>query len=130
MKANKEYRPPLWITIFLLVGSILVPSALFFMAGPKLTMTSLFLLSFSLMGIVAIVELKVSKVVICEDEVDIIGLFQRKTIPMKDIDHVELSDRQAAIRLKDGQWQRLPSWFSKHKSFFHTIRNRISREMP
>jgi hypothetical protein len=129
MKGDREYRPPLWISIFLLIGSILVPSALFFMAGPKLNLTSLFMVCFLLMGIVAIVEQKVSKVVIREDEVDIIGLFKRKTIFLKDIDHVELSDHQAAMKLKNGQWERLPSWFSNHKSFFHTIKHRISRDI-
>ena len=88
-----------------------------FLAGTEFNLTNTFLAAFSAMGVIALVELKISKVVIRENEIDIIGLFKKKKIPINMIDYVLLEDWEAHIKLKDGGWQHLPKWFSNHKSF-------------
>ncbi len=76
----------------------------------------------------ALVELKISKVVIREDEIAIIGLFKKKKIPISIIDCVKLEDWETHIKLKNGSWQHLPKWFSQHKSFYGTMNHRIKKE--
>ena len=88
-----------------------------FLAGTEFNLTNTFLAAFSAMGVIALVELKISKVVIRENEIDIIGLFKKKKIPINMIDYVLLEDWEAHIKLKDGGWQNVPKWFSNHKSF-------------
>jgi hypothetical protein len=61
---DKEYRPPRWISIFILIATITIPIVLIFLAGSEFNLTNAFLAAFSAMGIIALVELKISKVVI------------------------------------------------------------------
>jgi hypothetical protein len=127
---DEEYRPPRWISIFILVGTIIIPILLILLAESEFNLTNTFLAAFSVLGIVALVELKISKVVIRENEIDIIGLFKRKKIPIDKIDYVQLEDWEAHIKLKDGGWQPLPKWFSNHKSFYGKIKHRIKTGRP
>jgi len=124
---DKEYRPPRWIWIFILIGTITIPIVLIFLAGSEFNLTNAFLAAFSAFGIIALVELKISKVVIRENKIDIIGLFRRKKIFINRIDYVQLEDWEAHIKLKDGGWQHLPKWFSHHKSFYGIIKHRLKR---
>ena len=104
-----------------------MPIALILLAGAEFNWTNTFLTAFSAMGVIALVELKISKVVIRENEIDIIGLFKKKKIPINMIDYVLLEDWEAHIRLKDVGWQNLPKWFSNHKSFYGTIKHKIKK---
>jgi hypothetical protein len=122
---DKEYRPPRWISIFILIATITIPIALICLAGAEFNLTNAFLAALSAIGVIALIELKISKVVIREDEIDIIGLFKKKKILINMIDYVQLEDWEAHIKLIDGGWQHLPKWFSNHKSFYGTLKHRI-----
>ena len=125
---DKEYRPPRWISIFIMIACITIPITLIFLAGADLNLINLFLVAFSIMGVAALIEMKISKVVIRKDEIDIIGLFKSKKLPIDIIEQVVLQDWEAHIKLKDGGWQHLPKWFSSHKSFYGTMKHRIKKE--
>ena len=47
---DKEYRPPRWIWIFILIGTITIPIVLIFLAGSKFNLTNAFLAAFSAFG--------------------------------------------------------------------------------
>ncbi len=126
---NKEYRPPKWISIFITITCVIIPIVIILLAGVKLNLANIFLTVLSIMGAVGLVDLKNSKITIRKNEIDIIGLFKKEKISIDEIDYVQLEDRKAYIKPKDGRWQHLPNWFSNHKSFYRIIKNRISKEM-
>jgi hypothetical protein len=126
MNKNKEYFPPKWMSILMLVILIIGP-ILIYLAGAEINLITAFLAAFTLMCLLALVDLKVSIVIIRESEIEIKGLFKKIKIPIKNIDHVTLEDWESHIKLKDGAWQKLPSWFSNHKSFYGTLRHRLQK---
>ncbi len=112
-----------------MIACVTMPIAIIFLAGVDLNLTNIFLAAFSVVGLIALVELKNLKVTIRKDEIDIIGLFKKEKFSRDEIDYVQLEDRKAYIKLTDGRSQHLPNWFSNHKSFYRIIKNRISKEM-
>lgn len=98
---EKIYKPPKWIVLFL-SGTLLFICFLIIMVS-EISFASVFLCIMALMEIVAIIEISISKVIVKDSTIEIIGLFKTQIIDISEIQQCKAEEYQVLIYFKNGK---------------------------
>jgi len=122
---EKIYKPPKWIVLFL-SGTLLFICFLIIMVS-EISFASVFLFIMALMEIVAIIEISISKVMVKDSTIEIIGLFKKQIIDISEIQQSKAEGYQVFIYFKNGKIQKMPSWFGSKRGFQQVVNNKIKK---
>ena len=111
---RQEFRTPLWLTVLLGIGcGLSIVGALSLAKLGNSQWESIVLWCLAVFFVVAIIDARLTKVVLECDELKIISNFHQKTIPRTEVVRA-VAEKGAPIALekKDGSWVLLPETVS------------------
>ncbi len=80
----------------------------------------------AVLALIAIIDLRASRVVVESDAVRMVGLFKKERVAFSEIAEVKLDGGRTCLRLRSGEWKRLPEWLGASMSARHRIADRLS----
>lgn len=120
---EKVYRPPKYLR-YAAAGLLLV-SLLVLVLQREISFTSIAFLLMSLVSAGALAEQFLARVLITDSGVEIVQLFNKKTIKISEIRQVKIQDHELWIYLKNGKVVGMPDWFSDRHSLYQVLKHKL-----
>jgi hypothetical protein len=125
-----SYRTPRWllwgaIAAFLLFGALTLAAIL----SRAIPLLALWVgVAGMVIGLGGILELVVGRVILEQNGLVIHHWFRTERIRIDDVAAVSLEGGRISLRLKTGQWKRLPEWLGSNRSLGRRLRDRLGVE--
>ncbi len=128
---QKVFRPSPWAAGGLVVGiCISLAFAIFFLYNEEYggrVWLAAGCLGIAILLPVGLVDFHVSKIVLGEDTIDLIGLLSQQSYHRDEIEFVEMSGREITLFLKPDGDVTIPGVFKKQRVLFNSIRAWLER---